>query len=158
MFNGKRSHSLIGVLATVCAFYIARLKRPSWPVLIVDGLRRRPGRRVAIGWRNDTENDDRSLAGFLQFLADFQPRQRPREPERRGEDDGAWTDKYVTHETEEYGGFLLMMDTVPEKSGLRLRGQLPPHLLDLHPADPLARQAALRPRAVGRAPGSPARR
>ena len=26
MFNGKRSHSLIGVLATVCAFYIARLE------------------------------------------------------------------------------------------------------------------------------------
>ena len=31
MFNGKRSHSLLGVLATVCAFYITRMKRPSWP-------------------------------------------------------------------------------------------------------------------------------
>ena len=33
MFNGKRSHSLIGVLATVCACYVSQLKRPSWPVL-----------------------------------------------------------------------------------------------------------------------------
>ena len=34
MFNGKRSHALIGVLSTVCALYISRGKRPSWPVLI----------------------------------------------------------------------------------------------------------------------------
>ena len=33
MFNGKRSHSLLGVLATVSPCYITRLKRPSWPVL-----------------------------------------------------------------------------------------------------------------------------
>ncbi len=34
MFNGKRSHSLMGVLVTVCIFYITKLRRPSWPVLI----------------------------------------------------------------------------------------------------------------------------
>ena len=34
MFNGKRSPSLIGALSGICAFYIARQKRPSWPVLL----------------------------------------------------------------------------------------------------------------------------
>ena len=59
-------------------------------------------------------------------------------------------EKHVTYETEEYGGFLLMMDTVPEKSDYDYGTQLHPHRLDVHPPDRLARQAALRPRPVGR--------
>src|SRR5262249_44931339 len=55
MFNGKRSHSLIGVLATVCAFYIARRKRPSWPVLFGTMFTGALVVAVAIGWRNNPE-------------------------------------------------------------------------------------------------------
>src|SRR5271157_3133883 len=52
MFNGKRSHSLIGVLATVCAFYISRQRRPSWPVLIATSFASALVVAIAIGWRN----------------------------------------------------------------------------------------------------------
>ena len=70
MFNGKRSHSLIGVLATVCAYYISRLKRPSWPVLIATGFMGALVVAIAIGWRGNM-NYERNLAGFLQFIGDF---------------------------------------------------------------------------------------
>ena len=74
MFNGKRSHSLIGVLATVCAFYITRLKRPSWPVLIATAFAGACVVAIAIGWRNDRDHE-RSFAGFGGFLGDFQSRE-----------------------------------------------------------------------------------
>ncbi len=38
MFNAKRSHSLIGVLVGLAAFYIPRFKRPSLPVLVATGF------------------------------------------------------------------------------------------------------------------------
>lgn len=110
MFNGKRSHSLIAVLATVCAFYITRLRRPSWPVLFSTAFSGALVVAIAIGWRNDRDHE-RSAAGFASFLADFRV---SRILESLVASDGE--EELLTHETEEYGGFLLMMDTVPHKS------------------------------------------
>ena len=56
----------------------------------------------------------------------------------------------TTYETEEYGGFLLMMDTVPDKSGYDYGANYLRVFLDVHSPDHLADQAALRPRAVDR--------
>lgn len=112
MFNGKRSHSLIGVLATVCAFYITRLKRPSWPVLVATSFSGALVVAIAIGWRNNP-NYEMSISGFSQYLADFNPAKILESlniEDAEGEEE-------KTHETTEYGGFLLMMDTVPEKAG-----------------------------------------
>ncbi len=111
MFNGKRSHSLMGVLTTMCALYLARLKRPSWPVLLTTAFAGSLVVAISIGWRNDRDHP-RSLSGFTSFLADFQV---SRVLESLNVTDTE--DEILTYETEEYGGFLLMMDTVPEKSG-----------------------------------------
>jgi hypothetical protein len=113
MFNGKRSHSLIGVLATVCAFYIARIRRPSWPVLLGTGFAGALVVAIAIGWR-ENPNYARSFEGFTRFVSDFKVTSileslNISRHEGEGEAD--------TYETVEYGGFLLMMDTVPQKSG-----------------------------------------
>ena len=81
MFNGKRSHSLIGVLATVCAFYISRLKRPSWPVSWPPGSRVRWSSRSRSAGAA-TPNYERSFAGFVHFLGDFKVTQDPRKLER----------------------------------------------------------------------------
>ncbi len=110
MFNGKRSHSLIGVLATICAMYITRLKRPSWPVLLSTAFAGALVVAIAIGWRNDLDHDH-SFAGFFNFLGDFQV---TRILESLNVTDG--DEEIESYETFEYGGFLLMMDTVPAKS------------------------------------------
>ena len=113
MFNGKRSHSLMGVLATVCASYISRLKRPSWPVLFVTGFLTMLVVAIAIGWRGNMKYE-RSFRGFTHFVGDFQVSRILESLNMSdGEDDG----EPKSYETTEYGGFLLMMDTVPEKSG-----------------------------------------
>jgi hypothetical protein len=112
MFNGKRSHSLIGVLATVCAFYIARIRRPSWPVLLGTGFAGALVVAIAIGWR-ENPNYARSFEGFTRFVSDFKVTSILESLNiSRHEGDG----EADTYETVEYGGFLLMMDTVPEKS------------------------------------------
>jgi hypothetical protein len=113
MFNGKRSHSLIGVLATVCAFYISRLKRPSWPVLAATSLAGVLVVAVAIGWR-DNAKYERSFSGFMNFLVDFKLAKTLESLNIADVEDDESDAK--TYETLEYGGFLLMMDTVPEKS------------------------------------------
>ncbi|MFO0889641.1 MAG: hypothetical protein U0790_10940 [Isosphaeraceae bacterium] len=111
MFNGKRSPALIGVLATVCAWYISRLRRPSWPVLFATSCAGVLVVAIAIGWRNNP-NYEASMAGFVQYLSEFDP-QKIRESLNLGEEE----DKdFITHESTEYGGFLLMMDTVPMKA------------------------------------------
>jgi hypothetical protein len=111
MFNGKRSPALIGVLATVCAWYISRLKRPSWPVLLATSLASVLVVAIAIGWRNNSDYEP-SLGGFVQYLSEFNPR-KILESLNVGEEE----DKdFVTQESTEYGGFLLMMDTVPMKA------------------------------------------
>lgn len=112
MFNGKRSHSLIGVLATVCAFYIARLKRPSWTVLAVTAFLGVLVVALAIDWRGN-QNYDRSFSGFSQYLGDFEI-SRILISMNVTEDENQ--EEAESHETKEYGGFLLMLDTVPERS------------------------------------------
>ena len=83
MFNGKRSHSLIGVLSTVCAFYITRMKRPSWPVL--GGNARSP---VLWSWHRDRLAGERCLRAVALRVHPVsfrvQARKDPREPEHRG--------------------------------------------------------------------------
>ena len=71
MFNGKRSHSLIGVLATVCAYYVSRLRRPSWPVLLATAFTGALVVAIAIGWRGNL-NYERSFSGFVDYLGRFQ--------------------------------------------------------------------------------------
>ena len=112
MFNGKRSHSLIGVLATVCAFYISRLKRPSWPVLIA------PRSRVRWSWRSPSaggtiaitsdRSRDSSTISAISRSQRFSRASTSRRTRMRAD--------AKTYETVEYGGFLLLMDTVPAKS------------------------------------------
>jgi hypothetical protein len=112
MFNGKRSHSLIGVLSTVCAFYISQQKRPSWPVLMATGFTGALVVSIAIGWRGNLEYEQ-SLAGFAHYLGDFKVSKILESLNvRTGDED----EENRSRETDEYGGFLLMMDTVPEKS------------------------------------------
>src|SRR5271166_4179286 len=112
MFNGKRSHSLIGVLSTVCACYITRLKRPSWPVLLATSFSGALVVAVAIGWRNNSDYEF-SASGFTQYLSDFKI---SKILESLNIEDQEGTLEAVSHETTEYGGYLLMMDTVPGKS------------------------------------------
>jgi hypothetical protein len=113
MFNGKRSHSLIGILATVCAFYITRLKRPSWPVLLATSFTGSLVVAIAIGWRGNT-NYEQSFAGFTQYLGEFKV---SKVLESLNIEDEETDQEIKSYETTEYGGFLLMMDTVPHKSG-----------------------------------------
>ena len=111
MFNGKRSHSLIGLLSTVCAFYLARRRRPSWPVLITTGVLGTLVVSIAIGWR-EVINYQRSVTGFVLYLTEFQPEQILVNLNVKEEEDV----EFRSYEPFEYGGFLLMMDTVPAKS------------------------------------------
>ena len=112
MFNGKRSHSLIGVLSTVCACYITRLRRPSWPVLLATSFAGVLVVAIAIGWRNN-DNYEFSMSGFTQYLSEFK---LEKILESLNIEDAESERETTTYETTEYGGFLLMMDTVPEKS------------------------------------------
>jgi hypothetical protein len=110
MFNGKRSHSLMAVLTTICAVYVSRLRRPSWPVLFATAFAGALVVTVAIGWRCDRDHE-RSVAGFVGFLADFRFSTILANLNLTEGDE-----EITSYETWEYGGFLLMMDTVPEKS------------------------------------------
>jgi hypothetical protein len=112
IYNGRRSHALMAVLTTVCAFYVARLKRPSWPVLLATSFAGALVVAVAIGWRNNP-GQDRSFRSLLNYMADFKAESILDSLNLRV-DENELND--VTHESDEYGGFLLMMDTVPEKS------------------------------------------
>jgi hypothetical protein len=112
MFHGKRSHSLIGVLTTVCSYYITRLKRPSWPMLLATSFTGVLAVTLAIGWRNNRDYDF-SIAGFTQYLSEFRP---VKMLESLNVEDPNSDQSTTTYETSEYGGFLLMMDTVPHKS------------------------------------------
>jgi hypothetical protein len=111
MFNGKRSHSLIGVLATVCAFYVSKRQRPTWPVLAATAFSGVLVVALAIGWRMNKEHP-KSFAGFTQFLGNFQLSSILASLNMDTFEEAS----APSYETEEYGGFLLMMDTVPEKA------------------------------------------
>lgn len=112
MFNGKRSHSLIGVLAAVCASYIPQLKRPSWPVLMATSFAGILVVTLAIGWRGNNDYEF-SVAGFTQYISEFK---LEKTLESLNLKDFEGESGFATYETTEYGGFLLMMDTVPDKS------------------------------------------
>ena len=121
MFNGKRSHSLIGILAFVCAYYVTKQTRPSWPVLLTTAFTGALVVAVAIGWRNNPKYE-RSPTGFLAYLGDFQVssilKSLDIEDDEESEAEYARVAAGVpkSYETKEYGGFLLMMDTLPEKA------------------------------------------
>jgi len=113
MFNAKRSHSLMGVLTTVCALYITRRKRPSWAVLGATAFTGALVVAVSIGWRNNP-NYERSFSGFFEFVGDFDVAKILVSMDVADEED---VGPDVSYESKEYGGYLLMLDTVPEKSG-----------------------------------------
>ncbi len=116
MFNGKRSHSLIGVLTGVCAFYVPRFRRPSKPVLGMTALAGVLAVSLAIGWRGN-QDYEHSFSGFFQFVTEFDLEKVL--VNLNVKDRGQVTpvsSRPISYETEEWGGYLLMMDTVPRKS------------------------------------------
>lgn len=116
MFNAKRSHSLMGVLIGLCAWYVPSYRRPSKPVLLATAFLGALAVSVAIGWRGN-EAYDRSFAGFFQYLGDFRLDNILVNVNLKDRDELAPTSaKPRSYETEEYGGFLLMMDAVPDKA------------------------------------------
>lgn len=116
MFNGKRSHSLFGVLTTICAFYLPRYRRPSKPVLVATAFAGALAVSLAIGWRGN-KNYDTTFAGFFEFVGDFDLSRILVNVNMKDIDEvDPGSGKPKSYETEEYGGYLLMMDTVPEKS------------------------------------------
>lgn len=115
MYNGKRSHSLIGVLTTICAFYCSRGKRPKFLVLALTALIGASALTLAIGWRNNMRYE-RSVSGFLSYLGDFDPQAILANINMAEKEDSPKIKGPPSYETEEYGGYLLMLDTVPLKS------------------------------------------
>ena len=116
MFNGKRSHSLVAVLVGVCSFYLPRFKRPSFPILLATALTGALAVGISIGWRYyATQNNSYgSVSKFVTFITTFDPSMILESINLKEKEVKEGT--RVTYETEEYGGFLLMMDTVPMKS------------------------------------------
>jgi hypothetical protein len=116
MFNGKRSHSLFGVLATLCAWYIPVGRRPSKPVLAATAFAGALVVSLAIGWRGN-DRYEHNFAGFFAYVGDFDPADilaNINVRDRNIPKDSLYGE--VSYETEEYGGYLLMLDTVPMKS------------------------------------------
>ena len=116
MFNGKRSHSLVAVLVGVCSFYIPRFKRPSFPVLVATALAGILAVGISIGWRYYAmhNNGYGSYSKFINFVATFDPWTILESVNLK--DKVTKDGKVVSYETEEYGAYLLMMDTVPMKA------------------------------------------
>jgi hypothetical protein len=116
MFNGKRSHSLVAVLVGVCSFYLPRLKRPSFPILVATAITGVLAVGISIGWRYHASQNNGygSLSKFISFVTTFDPATilESINLKEREAKEGV----QVTYETEEIGGFLLMMDTVPMKA------------------------------------------
>lgn len=116
MFNGKRSHSLVAVLTGVCAFYVPRLGRPSWTVLVATALAGAMAVGLSIGWRYYANRTGKqgSLSDFTAFVSAFDFETVLESVNLKdGDGDGAERPSY---ETEEIGGYYLMVDTVPEKA------------------------------------------
>jgi hypothetical protein len=116
MFFGRRSHALFGVLTGVCAFYVPRWRRPSLPVLAATAFAGSLVVALAIGWRGN-KNYERSFAGFGQYVSEFDPASILVSLNIKDRvDEAPEFDHPVSYETLEYGGFLLMLDTVPARS------------------------------------------
>jgi hypothetical protein len=116
VFNGKRSHSLVAVLVGVSSFYIPRLKRPSFAVLLATALAGSMAVGLSISWRyySNAHSGPRSFSQFGDFIATFDPESVLESVNMKEKE--AKPGMAVSYETEEYGGFLLMLDTVPMKS------------------------------------------
>jgi hypothetical protein len=114
MFNGKRSHSLIAVLTGVCSFYLPRLKRPSFPVLFLTAIMGSLAVGISIGWRyySSANSSNSSFSKFVDFVTNFDPETILESINLKDRDNSSLIK--VSHETEEYGGFLLMFSVVPE--------------------------------------------
>ncbi|CAN5655983.1 hypothetical protein BH23PLA1_BH23PLA1_03760 [soil metagenome] len=119
MFFGRRSHALFGILTAVAAYYLPRYRRPSLGTLGVTALAGCVAVTLALGWRNTRDRQyEKTVAGFIEFAGDFDPSAilvnlNIKEPE--GKRDLA-TLEATSRETEEYCGYLLMLDTVPHRS------------------------------------------
>ena len=71
---------------------------------------------VSLGWRNQRLYE-RTATGFVQFLADFDPASTLVNLNlAEKENPKAHRKEFRSKETEEYGGYLLMFSTVPERS------------------------------------------
>lgn len=117
MLNGRRSHALIGVLVGVCAWYLPRLRRPNSLVLAMTAVVCALAVSLALAWRTNTRYEP-TPTGFIRFVTEFDPSSilvnlNLREADAETNTSGVQQSK----ETEEYGGFLLMMHAVPELSG-----------------------------------------
>lgn len=117
MFNGRRSHAIIGVLTGVCAWYVPRWRRPSLPVLGVTAIACALVVSLALGWRGNMRYE-RSPAGFLHFLSEFNPASVLINLNLKDHEDPTGSiPEQTSKETEEYGGYLLMLYAVPDLSG-----------------------------------------
>ena len=83
----------------------------------------------------------------MQYLGDFQPEKILVSLNVKDDDDGP---EIKSYETVEYGGFLLMMDTVPEKSDYDYGESYLRTSSRRSSRGSSGRQAVLRPRQVGR--------
>ncbi|MCA1686231.1 MAG: hypothetical protein LC745_09680, partial [Planctomycetia bacterium] len=117
VFNGKRSPALIGVLSAVCAYYVTRRTRPSWAVLVATAFVGSLFVAVAINWRFNKNQYERSVSGFVEYLGDFEISSILTSLNIDNDEDEIDRSKFISHESVEYGAFLLMLDTVPGKSG-----------------------------------------
>ena len=117
MFNAKRSHSVFAVLVGVCAFYVPRFKRPGLIGMAAIALSCMVAVTVAIGWRGTTKYEQ-SAAGFIQYLGDYDLKSIlvNLSVSEADASEAALTGEQSTKETHEYGGYILMLATVPEKS------------------------------------------
>jgi hypothetical protein len=117
MIRGKRTPPLFGVLATVCALYTSRGTRPSKLVLAGTAMAAIMVVTLAIGFRGNP-NYDHDLSGFIQYATEFDPESMlvNLNVKSRHEEAIDLSAELESKETEEWGGYLLMLDTVPSKS------------------------------------------
>lgn len=117
MFNGKRSHSLFGVLSGVCAFYVSKGRRPSLPVLAATAALGSFAVAMALGWRAEARKEY-TLDSFARYVQNFDPKSVLVSLNMRSaeEDEDPVKAAGESKETEEYGGYLLMLDTVPSRA------------------------------------------
>lgn len=120
MYLGKRSHSLFGLLAAFAAWYLPRYRRPSIGTMAMTAMIGCLVVAVSIGWRIQyNRSKEGGIDTFLQFVTDFDPSEILVSLNLKASKntEGMKLRHAMSQETKEYGGYLLMMDTVPSKSG-----------------------------------------
>ncbi|WP_169976458.1 hypothetical protein [Tautonia rosea] len=119
MYFGKRSHSLFGILTAFAAWYLPRYRRPSIGTIATAAGIGCLVVAVAIGWRiQHNRSKEGGIDTFLEFVTTFDPSEIlvSLNLKESTNTQGMPLRYAMSHETKEYGGFLLMMDTVPHKS------------------------------------------